>query len=65
MNAEILLPRGEKMARGQVICWKQDADGNFIGRSNTIPITPTSLYEVEFLGVEMTEFSASIIAESM
>ena len=65
VNAEILLPRWDKMARGQVICWKHDADGNIIGRSNQNPILDTHLYEVEFPGGEMTELAANIIAESM
>ena len=30
---EILLPRGDEMARGSVLHWKCDADGNPIGRS--------------------------------
>ena len=34
VTAEILLPRGDKMSRGQVICQKRDADVNLIGRSN-------------------------------
>ena len=35
---EILLPRGCNMSRGQVVCWKHDANGNPIGRSNQNPI---------------------------
>ena len=65
VNAEILLPRWDKMARGQVICQKHDANGNPIGRSNQNPILDTHLYEVEFPGGEMTELAANIIAESM
>ena len=65
MNAEILLPRGDKMARGQVICQKHNTDGNIIVRSNKNPIMDTCLYEVEFPGREMTELVANIIAESM
>ena len=64
MNAEILLPRRDKMARGQVICQKQDANCNLIGRSNQNPILDTYLYEVEFPGGEITELVV-IIAESM
>ena len=65
MNAEILLPRGDKMARGQVIGQKHNTDGNIIVRSNKNPIMDTCLYEVEFPGREMTELVANIIAESM
>ena len=65
VNAEILLPRGDKMARGWVVHRKHDADGNTIGRSNQYPILDTCLYEVEFLGEEMTELSANIISKPM
>ena len=65
VNAEILLPRGNKMTRGQVICQKHDADGNPVGRSNKNSILDTHLYEVEFPGEDMTELAANIIAESI
>ena len=65
VNKEILLPRGDKMARGQVICKKCDANGNPIGRSNQNPILDTQLYEVDFQGGEMTELAANVIAESL
>ena len=65
MNAEILLPRGDKMARGQVVCCMHDANSNPIGRSNQNHILYTHLYDLEFLGKKMTELAANIIAESM
>ena len=65
VNAEILLPRGDKMARGQLVCQKHDADGNLIGRSYQNPILDTHLYKVGFPGGEMTELAANIIAESI
>ena len=65
MNAEKLLPRGDKMARGQVVHRKHNANGNPIGRSNYNPILDMHLYEVEFPGGEMTELAPNIIAESM
>ena len=65
VNAEILLPREEKMAWGQMVCQKHDADNNLIGRSNQNPILDICLYEVEFPGGEMTELAANIISESM
>ena len=48
VNAEIYFPRGDKMTRGQVVHWKQDPNGNPIGRSNQNPILDTYLYKVEF-----------------
>ena len=66
VNADILLPKGDAMARGQVVGQKQDANGNIIGKFNQYPIIlKTSLYEVEFSGEEMTELAANIIAYSM
>ena len=38
VNANILLLRGDEMARDQVICQKQDANGNLIGRFNQYSI---------------------------
>ena len=51
VNAEILLPRGDRMARGQGVSQKQDVNGNPIGRSKQNPILDTCLNEVEFPGV--------------
>ena len=65
VNAEILLLREHKIARGQVVHWKHDANGNPIGRSNQNPIMDTHLYDMEFTGGEMTELAANINAESM
>ena len=65
VNAEILLLRGDTMARGWVVCQKHDASGNPIGRSNQNPILDMHLYEVEYPGGEMTELATNIIAESM
>ena len=52
VNAEILLPRGDRMARGKVVHQKHDANGNLIVRSNQNPILDTCLYEV---GGEITD----------
>ena len=32
IGAEILLPRGDEMARRQVVAWSHDAMGNVMGR---------------------------------
>ena len=65
VNTEILLPREGRMARGQVVCQKHDADGNLLGRSNHNPVLDTLLYAVELPREEITELAANIIAESM
>ena len=65
IGAEILLPRGDQMARGHVVARSRDANGNVIGSSHTNPILDTRMYQVEFAGGKVTELSANIIAESM
>ena len=65
INAGILLPRVDKIFRGQVVCWKCNTNNNPIGRSNQNPILDRRLYEVEFSGEEITELAANVIAESM
>ena len=52
MIAEILLQREDKMARGPVICWKQDADGNLIGRSNKNPLLVMVFIRWSFQGLK-------------
>ena len=53
------------MARGHVVARSRDANGNVMGRSHTIPILDTRMYQVEFAGGEVTELTANVIAESM
>ena len=53
------------MARGKVVNWKHDDNGNPIGRSNQNPILNTCFYEVDLPGGEITELAANITAESM
>ena len=65
VNTEVMLPRGDSMARGRVIRRKRNADGDLIGKSNTNPILDTREYEVEFANGEVTELAANIIAETM
>ena len=49
VNAEILLPRGDRMARGQVVHQKHDADSNLMGRSNWNPTSMRWNFPVEKL----------------
>ena len=65
IGAEILLSRGDQMARGHVVARSREAKGNVMGRSHTSPILDTRMYQVEFAGSEVTELTTNIIAESM
>jgi len=65
VSAQVLLPRGDTLARGRVKCRKRDAHGNPTGRANANPILDTRSYLVEFDDGEITELAANVIAESM
>ena len=42
-----------------------DADGNPVGRADTIPVKDSCTYEVQFPDGEVTELTANFIAELM
>ena len=65
LQAEVLLPKGDKYLTGTVIGRKRDADGNPIGKRNTNPILDTRVYEVQFPDGHVEEFAANMIAESI
>ena len=50
IRAEILLHRGDEMARGHVVACSHDVNGNVMGRAHTNPIIDTKMYKVEFAG---------------
>ena len=62
--AEILLPRGEQIARGHVVVRSRDAKGNVMGRSHT-NILDTRMIWAEFAGGKVTELTTNVIADSM
>ena len=62
---EILLLRGDQMAKGHVVARSGDAKGNVMGRSHTNLILDTRMYQVEFNGGQVTELTTNVIAESM
>ena len=53
IGAEILLPRGDQMARGHVVARSRNCNGYVMGRSHTNPILDTRMYQVEFAGVRL------------
>ena len=65
IRAEILLPIWDKMARGHVVTWSCNANGNTISRAHANQILDTRTYQVEFAGGEVTGLTANIMAESM
>ena len=53
------------MARGNMVYQKHEADSSPISRSNQSPTMDTYLYDMKFSVGEITELTASIIAELM
>ncbi|KAL7526268.1 LOW QUALITY PROTEIN: hypothetical protein ACHAXR_003858, partial [Thalassiosira sp. AJA248-18] len=65
VNANVLFPRGDSLARGRVTGRKHDSEGNPIGRANSNPILDSREYFVEFENGEVAELAANVIAQSM
>ena len=65
VGAEIMLPRGDEMARGHVVAQSHDASGNVMGRAHVYTIMNTRMHQVEFAEGKVTELTANIISESM
>jgi len=65
VGANILLPRGEGMARGTMRKRARDEDDNPVGRANQNPILDTREYVVEFEDGQEAELTANTIAQSM
>ena len=65
INAEVLLPQGEKMQSAKVSRRVKDSNGKLIGSHDDNPMLNTSLYEVKFPDGAVKEYAANIIAENM
>ena len=55
IKAELLLPRGDELARGHVVAQSCNASGNFMGRDNAYSILDTKIYQVEFAWGDIKE----------
>ena len=65
IGAEILLPRGDEMARGHVVAQSHNTSGNIIGRVYVKPILNTRIHQVEFAGGKVSELTTNVTAKSM
>ena len=65
VNAEVLLPLGDKMVTGKVTKRKCNAEGELTGTSNNNPILDTRSYEVVFPSGDQAEYSANMIAQNI
>jgi hypothetical protein len=62
VNASLMLPRGNSLARGTVIGQKRDSRGNPIGNANANPIMDSRVYCVEFDDGDVCKLTANVIA---
>ena len=65
VNASLILPRGNLLARGTVIGQKRDARGDLIGNANTNPLIDSRVYCIEFDDGNVYQLTANVIAKSM
>ena len=65
IHAEMNLPQGEAIYNAKVIGCATDQDGNFMGTFDDNPYSNNMVYDVELLGGEIKDYSASVIAENM
>jgi hypothetical protein len=65
LTAQILLPVGGEMAKGQVIKRRRDQNGRPIGLSNSNPMLDTREYEVQFPDGSTQSYLANVIAENL
>ena len=65
VNASLMLPRGNLLARRTVIGRKRNARGDPTGNANANPIMDSCIYCIEFDDSNVCELTANVIAESM
>jgi len=63
--AQVVLPIGGELHRGQVVRRKRDHEGRPIGIRNRNPILDTREYEVEFSNGNSSSYMANTIAENL
>ena len=65
MNAEVLLPQGEKKRLAKVIKRSVNSDGKLNGNYNEISVLNTMLYNVQFPDGSIKPYSANLIAKNI
>eukprot|EP00956_Cyclotella_meneghiniana_P034439 scaffold104886_cov86-Cyclotella_meneghiniana.AAC.1 len=65
INAEVLLPQGEKDMMAKVVRRVVDQNGKAIGTYNENPVLNTMVYECEFPDGAVKEYAANVIAENI
>ena len=65
IEAQVLLPKGDKYHYARVMSRKHGPHGKAIGKGNPNPVLNTRVYEVEFLDGEVLEYSANVITDNL
>ena len=65
LDAEVMLPKGDKQLTGKVKRQKRERDGTLKGTAHKNPILDTRVYEVEFPDGEIAEYAANVLAQNM
>ena len=65
LSAQVTLPVGGEVRRGQVVRRKRDHNGRPVGVRNSNPILDTREYEVEFPDGTTQSYAANVIAENL
>ena len=65
IEARILLPRGDEIARGHLVTWSYYSNGNIMKRAHMSQILDTRVYLVENTGDKVTKLTANAIAKSL
>ena len=63
INAEVLLPRGEKLQKAQVKKHQVGLDGNDIGTYDPNPMLKSLIYEMEYPDGSICEYVVNVMAE--
>ena len=65
LNAELMLPHGDQMNRGQVVKWAKDNRGRLIGKRNDNPLLNLREYEVKMRDGSTGQYTANVKAEQV
>jgi hypothetical protein len=65
INAEVLLPQGEKMTSAKVKGRHKNSDGDITGTYDSNPLLNSMLYDVEFEDGAIKQYAANTIAQNM
>ena len=65
IQAELILPQGDKLRLAKVIGIMVGPEGNTVGTFHETPIYNSIIYDVEFPDGEVKEYAANVIVENM